>query len=105
MPKSGKKQETPSFEEAISQLEELVSKMEAGELPLEEVLSDYEKGMKLVGFCGEKLKAAEEKIELLTRDKSGNLSRSLLEEQPEPSMDGSMDEGDEEESDPETSLF
>ncbi len=72
------KQEQIGFEEAVGKLEELVLKMESGELPLEGILATYEEGMRLVAFCEGRLKAAEQKIELLTRDKSGSLTRSEL---------------------------
>jgi len=64
----------------MERLETLVEKMESAQLPLEEIIQSYEEGMKLVQFCGEKLKAAEIKIELLTRDKSGTVTRSELPE-------------------------
>lgn len=86
-----------SFEEAMGKLEALVEKMESGDLPLEEILSTYEEGMVLVSLCASKLEAAEKKIELLTRDKSGNLSRSEFSAEPDDlgtSVDGTP-EGEE----------
>jgi exodeoxyribonuclease VII small subunit len=67
-----------TFEDAVGRLEEIVSQMESAELPLDSIIEKYEEGMKLLAFCGEKLKAAEKKIELLTHDKSGKLQRSEL---------------------------
>lgn len=81
MPKTPKPVEVP-FEEAVEKLEELVSRMESGDLPLEGMLATYEEGMRLVALCSEKLAAAEKKIELLTRDKLGNLARSDFPENP-----------------------
>jgi len=45
-----------SFEEAISQLEHLVSKLEQGDVPLEEAISYFKEGMELSKLCDEKLK-------------------------------------------------
>jgi exodeoxyribonuclease VII small subunit len=50
------------FEDAFDRLEEIVSKLEGGEVALEESLELYAEGMKLVRFCGKRLKAAEQKI-------------------------------------------
>ncbi|NDI17789.1 MAG: exodeoxyribonuclease VII small subunit, partial [Verrucomicrobia bacterium] len=44
-----------SFEENLRQLESLVEQMESPELPLETIVEKYERGMKLVEACGEKL--------------------------------------------------
>jgi exodeoxyribonuclease VII small subunit len=63
---------TTTFEEAIKRLETLVEAMESGQLPLEEMLERYEEGTKLVALCGEKLAAAEKRIEIVTRNAAGN---------------------------------
>jgi exodeoxyribonuclease VII small subunit len=67
-----------TFENAVGRLETIVSQMESAELPLDAIIEKYEEGMKLLAFCGEKLAAAEKKIELLTHDQAGNLQRSAL---------------------------
>ena len=61
----------PSFENALERLESIVEKMESDKLPLEELLVSYEEGIKLVKLCSEKLKAAEKRIEIITRDAGG----------------------------------
>jgi exodeoxyribonuclease VII small subunit len=71
--------EQPSFESSIERLEEIVEEMESADLPLDSIIERYEEGMKLLVVCEDKLKGAEAKIELLTRAKSGNVSRSGLE--------------------------
>ena len=63
----------PSFEEALQQLEQIVQKLEKGELPLEESLTLYEEGIRLSRFCHAKLEEAEGKIELLMKDARGDL--------------------------------
>ena len=72
--------ENLTFEDAVERLENIVNRMEAAELPLDGIIEKYEEGMKLLAFCEEKLRAAEQKIELLTKDKTGKLQRSVLDE-------------------------
>ncbi len=55
-----------SFEEALASLEEIVEQMENGDLPLEELVSHYEKGSKLGVHCEKVLNIAQEKIQLIT---------------------------------------
>ena len=54
-----------SFEAALKRLEETVQALEAGELPLAEATSLYEKGMRLARICNEMLASAELKIRLI----------------------------------------
>ena len=54
-----------SFERAMGQLETLVSKMESGDLSLEESLEAFEKGVHLTRFCQDQLQKAELKIQEL----------------------------------------
>ncbi len=64
MPKASKK--TPSFEQALAELEALVETMEQGELSLEESLQSFERGVLLTRTCQQALKEAEQKIHILT---------------------------------------
>jgi len=61
------------LEEALDDLERIVAELEEGKLSLEESLSLFEKGMRLVGLCNAKLEAAEQKIESLTGDLPSDL--------------------------------
>lgn len=63
-----KKQATFDFEQALENLEELVSSMEDGELTLEESLQAFEKGVKLTRECQSALKNAEQKVQLLLNE-------------------------------------
>jgi exodeoxyribonuclease VII small subunit len=63
----------PKFEEALSQLEAIVQKLEKGELPLEESLKLYEEGVRLSRLCHGKLEEAEGKIAELLKDQRGDL--------------------------------
>lgn len=56
------------FEQALEKLEALVAKMETGNLPLEELIRNFEAGSELAKICRSKLDSLERKIELLTRD-------------------------------------
>lgn len=66
-----KKAKSFNFEEALEELEALVTSMEEGELSLEESLQAFEKGIKLTRECQSALKKAEQKVQVLL-DESGN---------------------------------
>lgn len=57
---------TPSFEQALSELESLVETLEQGDLSLEESLKSFERGVVLTRTCQQALKEAEQKIQILT---------------------------------------
>jgi exodeoxyribonuclease VII small subunit len=65
------KAEEPTFELALAQLEQIVQKLERGELPLEESLRLYEEGIRLSRLCHGKLEEAEGRIEVLLKDARG----------------------------------
>ncbi|MGE5450657.1 MAG: exodeoxyribonuclease VII small subunit [Acidobacteriota bacterium] len=54
-----------SYEQALSELESLVAKMEAGQLPLDQLLTSYQRGAQLLQFCRERLDAVEAQVKLL----------------------------------------
>jgi exodeoxyribonuclease VII small subunit len=60
-----------SFEKALAQLEDIVSKLEGGKVDLEDSIKLYEKGEALKKHCETKLKEAEARIEKITLDPSG----------------------------------
>ena len=62
------------FETSLSELESIVAKLEAGDLPLEESLELFEKGIKLSRECRDRLSKAERRIEVLIKDADGNLA-------------------------------
>ncbi len=57
--------EAMSFEDAMKALETVVRQLESGDVPLERSIELYERGAALKAHCEEKLKAAEEKVELI----------------------------------------
>lgn len=65
------KTEDPSFEQALAELEQIVQRLEKGELPLEESLKLYEEGIRLSRLCHGKLEEAEGRIEVLLKDARG----------------------------------
>ena len=73
------------FEEAMKRLEEIVQKLEDGNLPLEKSLELFEEGMKLSKFCRKKLEEAQTKIEVLTKTAEGKVELKPLKEKAEES--------------------
>lgn len=63
-----KKEKELSFEESLESLEEIVKKLETGEVPLDDAIDEFNKAMKLAKSCDEKLKKAEESITKLVKD-------------------------------------
>jgi exodeoxyribonuclease VII small subunit len=59
------------FEDALSRLEEIVKKLEAGDLDLDSSLRLFEEGVKLSGLCSSLLDQAEKKIEQVTAGRDG----------------------------------
>jgi len=55
----------PDFEQALKELEDLVERMERGDLSLEESLKCFERGVELTRICQQALKEAEQKVQLL----------------------------------------
>ena len=56
------------FEKALEQLEDIVRKMEEGDLTLDESLKAFEEGIRLSRFCSDKLDEAERKVEILLKE-------------------------------------
>jgi exodeoxyribonuclease VII small subunit len=62
-----------TFEQSLKQLEQIVSELESGDLPLEVAIKKFEEGMELSRFCSQKLEETERRITILMKDGSGNL--------------------------------
>lgn len=62
-----------SFEEALSELENVVQQLEKGELPIDDSLEVFQKGIELSKFCSKRLDQIEKKITLLIEDADGNI--------------------------------
>ena len=65
---AAKQQSEFNFEEALQELERLVSSMEEGELSLEDSMKAFEKGIKLTRECQTALQKAEQKVEILLNE-------------------------------------
>nr|WP_024967252.1 exodeoxyribonuclease VII small subunit [Pantoea sp. IMH] len=64
-----KKAEQPaSFESSLQQLEQIVSRLESGDLPLEEALNEFERGVQLARVGQQKLQQAEQRVQILLND-------------------------------------
>jgi exodeoxyribonuclease VII small subunit len=69
------------FETAMARLEEIVQKLEQGDLPLEQSLKLFEEGIRLSRTCNSRLEEAERKVEILLKDKAGNMITKPFEEE------------------------
>jgi exodeoxyribonuclease VII small subunit len=54
-----------SFEAALQELEQLVARLESGDMPLEQLLSGYQRGAELLKFCRDRLETVESQIKVL----------------------------------------
>lgn len=54
-----------SYEAALLELEQLVARIEAGDMPLEQLLSQYQRGAELLAFCRNRLEKVEDQIKVL----------------------------------------
>jgi len=68
---NAKKTESLNFESAMTELENLVTKIEAGNLSLEESLKEFEKGIALSRVCQKALTNAEQRVKILSEDGKG----------------------------------
>ena len=71
--------EDMSFEDAMRELEKVVSDLERGDVPLEQSIALYERGAQLKQRCQIKLKEAEEKVALITQEGDGNIGLKPVE--------------------------
>ncbi|MHB8063068.1 MAG: exodeoxyribonuclease VII small subunit [Ruminiclostridium sp.] len=62
-----------SFEAAMLDLEQIVSKLEKGDVSLEEAITNFQQGIELSRYCASKLDDAEKKISILLQNEEGNL--------------------------------
>ncbi|WP_413698583.1 exodeoxyribonuclease VII small subunit [Psychromonas sp. KJ10-10] len=65
-----KKPENMQYEEAINELEQIVGLLENGELPLEEALKQFERGISLARSNSEKLQKAQQQVSILMQNDS-----------------------------------
>ena len=69
MPKAPAKPALPaepaSYEAALEELEQLVARIESGQMPLDQMLAGYQRGAGLLAFCRERLTAVQDQIKVL----------------------------------------
>ncbi|MGH9787672.1 MAG: exodeoxyribonuclease VII small subunit [Candidatus Acidiferrales bacterium] len=63
----------PSFETSLHRLEQIVKKLEAGDLPLDDALKLFEEGIGLSQQCQKQLEEAENKVEILLKKADGKV--------------------------------
>ena len=54
-----------NYESALQELEQLVGQLESGQMPLDQLLSGYQRGAALLAFCRDKLQSVEDQIKVL----------------------------------------
>jgi exodeoxyribonuclease VII small subunit len=80
----------PDFEQALTELEALTERLERGDLPLDEALKLFERGVALTRHCQSALQAAQQKVEILLK-RGGELQAEAFEEPGEEGAAGTPD--------------
>jgi exodeoxyribonuclease VII small subunit len=62
-----------TFEEAVSELESIVERLEKGELPLDDSIEIFQRGIELSKYCSNRLNEVEKRISLLIEDENGEV--------------------------------
>lgn len=68
-----------TFEEAMGEMEKIVERLEQGDVPLEEAIDLFQKGMTLSKTCHQKLRKVEEKMDQILQE-DGNMKEFLIQE-------------------------
>lgn len=63
-----------SFEDALRRLEQIVNRLESGDISLDESLKIFEEGVRLSRFCSKKLDEAEKRVQILLKDEEGRVT-------------------------------
>ena len=71
MPTKKREQNPPSFEQSLKRLEDIVNRLERGDVPLEDSLRLYEEGLELSKACGDRLAQAELTLKRLSKNAKG----------------------------------
>ena len=74
-----KEREEQRFEDVMGDLEEVVERLESGDLSLEDSLAVFEKGVKMVELCNKRLNEVEKRIDLLVKDRDGRIQITPME--------------------------
>ncbi|MGC3980295.1 MAG: exodeoxyribonuclease VII small subunit [Steroidobacteraceae bacterium] len=76
MTKKTRSADAPDFEKSLAELEQIVARMEQGELSLDESLKQFERGIALTRSCQSALQQAEQKVEVLLRKSGGETNET-----------------------------
>ena len=82
------------FEKAFQNLEKIVQRLEAEEMPLDESLQLFEEGIRLSRFCHQRLEEVEKKIELILADAKGQPVTEPFEDEEVPGLTEDDDDGE-----------
>ncbi len=91
MPRVKSRTKLPDFEQSLTELEALVAKLEQGDVPLEEALKTFERGVALTRQCQAALRTAQQKVEVLLARNGEETIEALSEDEAE---DEAEDEDD-----------
>ena len=69
-----------TFEDNIQEIEKIIDSMEGGESTLDDMIKNYERGMKLINECSKRLLSAEKSLKVIEKDLNGALSEKPLDE-------------------------
>ena len=83
----------PDFEQALSELEALITRLERGDLPLEEALKSFERGVALTRTCQAALTAAQQKVEILLQRGADAKLEPFSESEDDPAADSDPESG------------
>ncbi len=78
-----KKAVAPSFEEGMKRLEEIVEKLEGGDLPLDQSVKLFEEGMGLSRSCAQQLKTVQQDVKKIVENDQGDVTLALFPEEKE----------------------
>ena len=79
-----RKPKEAGFETTLAELEERVARMEAGDLPLDEALRSFERGVQLTRECQAALQAAQQRVQMLTQTAAGPTLEDFAPDGPAP---------------------
>jgi exodeoxyribonuclease VII small subunit len=82
MPEHDEQPEDLAFEAAMESLDAIVASLEGDRLPLEDMVTSYERGMKLLRVCRSRIESARQRVELITADLEGRGKATLGEFSP-----------------------
>ncbi len=67
-----------NFESTLKRLEEIVSELEKGEVPIDDTIKMFQEGIGCAKYCKDKLKSAENEIQKIVKDNDGEFQLTLL---------------------------